>query len=1304
MMILYLIVVYLEGRIFMKNSSLVNKVLLSVLAAGTIGFTYSNDVQAASLNGKEIKDDVVTNATVDWRTPEGHGSCKFVMGQGNVSVQTNGSVGTVLKTLKEKGLRAALAPTYDGSEIKYAPITGLVGGEGQIDRGTIQALGILSEKKPVFKKVININTIKVPEDEKDYHDKFDNVIKNGNVQMQIGGNGSEPVIFGVVGGDLSIGANLNVNVGDSSMISSAPTSISRKGNVTINMDSGNVIGGVGGSTAVALGNIDAKATLLKVIKIDVITNGSTTTTLNGNIETNVKNGTNLAIFDNGGSAIAIGGRAESIVNGNTSLVIDSQVDAKKLEGITLGVAGAGVAVSSLGADAQSKVNGTSNVKVNNGVAIGLAGGGVAFASDAKVVGDKLTGRDIGDNDGKVDVTDEQLEKMLGINSGIPDCVINIHDVHQGGNATSTTKDTTIDFTGTTTAIGVVGGGVAGSYHKYTIKDEKIHGAIPEGHKLGDVIGESNAVANTGKTTININVAKKDGAPLTAEEKGEIIKAIKSFPGILKSKDSAELIKNLQTALGGLQDKGAVIGVFGGGAAISYTDTGAKATATNAGSEMNLNNGYVVAAFGNGVALANREAEANVKSTDKITMNVNGAEVVGLFGNGIAGHRKGDHGGSALVEAIDSEMNINNGSVDGVFGGGLAVQNLENNGAAQGTSKVITSGTSTINVASKVDKLTYGNLEGIFNKVGFGEHFKDVSELAKDAAIVGGGVAAGNGSYAEVNNSIINIENGAEVNGDVVAGGVAAINGESIVNDSTVNWNGGTISGALSGRGLGNNSTVKNSTLNVNGNVELTPLDNKNKISGFDKVNFAANTETTLKGLTAGNTTPLIDGNRSGVITVADGAKLNISELTKAEQSYLVAGNYNETSVFWDNSALTYDRTEGYAVAENKDGKYTVTYKELSNLTDKEQETAVNDMINSFGRNGRSIRGIIEGIITDGEHTTVGADEFFKDVTSNNIKDTDFAKGLLFGEVSGVSSTTVNAANDMAENAFLRLSLTQDTVNADAIDEDGAVWAKYLHNKHEVDNMGSSLGNLTSSNTYDGVTVGVDFAKKDNWQAGAAFSYVNGDGHGSAVNNDFDMWSLNLYSNLQKDDYNFIADLGYSKANHELNGSLFGKTLAADRDLAVWSAGVRAEKLYVNGNNQIVPYVGLRYMHVSADDYTTYYNRQAAFTNSCDNQNLWTLPVGVSLRNETVTASGWRFTPQADIAYIWAFGDTDNDVTVNTGSGASVLAYDVMDSGSWLGTLAIDAAKDNWSIGVGYSYQKGSDAENNKWFANVNYSF
>lgn len=224
------------------------------------------------------------------------------------------------------------------------------------------------------------------------------------------------------------------------------------------------------------------------------------------------------------------------------------------------------------------------------------------------------------------------------------------------------------------------------------------------------------------------------------------------------------------------------------------------------------------------------------------------------------------------------------------------------------------------------------------------------------------------------------------------------------------------------------------------------------------------------------------------------------------------------------------------------------------------------------------------------------------------------------------------------------------------------------------------------------------------QAGIAFAYGEGDGSGLTTKNDFDMWGISLYGNVKNDDINIIGDLGFSKSSNDITSSVLNNEFNTDRDLNIFTMGVRAEKLYTNGNTQVVPYIGLRYMSVDADSYATTYKSGDAFSYDADRQNIWTLPLGVSLRNETVTDNGWRITPKVDLAYIWAFGDTDNDMTIDSGSGADVLHYDVMDSGSWLASVGIDAGKGDWSYGLSYTLQKGSDAENNKWFVNVNYSF
>lgn len=1296
----------------MKKSTLTKKILCSVLAASAFGFYYADNAFAATVNNDKH---LITNENLAAEV----GSCKLIVGQGKLDIQTNGSVGTVLANFAQgKDLLSALAPTKkpDGT-IVYAPLVGVVGGEGKMDKGLLLGLNVIKNSKPeVFDKILGLNTV-----DKDLSNTIDNVKLTQDININVGNDKSEPVVLGTVVGDLSI--NTNVNVQALIHIDSAPTTIDRTGNVNMNINSGNVLGGVGGSAAVTLGNIEAKLGSIVNLKID----GNTKTTINGNVNTNVKDSANLAGWMNGGAAVAIGGKAESVVNGSTNVNIDSAVNGAQLEGLTAGVAGGGLAVSTLGSTATSTVNGDTNIGVNTGLAVGLVGGGMAGSVDATWVGQKLTGHEIGNNGNFTDITGKQLEELLGMNSGIPnDLNIVMNGVYDGGTATATTKDTHINLTGTTTAAGILGGGVAGAVHNFVARGDE-HGTRPDGVQVGEVLGSSTAVANTGKTYINVNVANKNGKPLTSEEKGELIQGLKDIKAAAKelaNKNSDAVIGKLESAATNLADKGAVMGVAGGGVAIGYSGNnaslakdskGAVATATNAGAEINLNSGYVVGALGGGMALSNRNAHAEAVTTDDINVNLNGAEVIGVFGNGFAGAKDGIHNsqqkdsGYAKTTATNTNININAGSADGVFGGGLAVTTGKNHTE---TSKVDTTGTSTINVAAKVDTLKYENLNSVFDDGMmhdmFGAQFDAVKKEAKDVAIFGGGVAAGQGAVSHVKDSVININSGAEITGDVVAGGLAVVDGKSTVDNSVINWNGGSISGVLNGSGIGSKSTVDNSVLNINGDVELNAVakDGKevSKITQFNKVTFKAGTETTVSGLKAGNTTALIDGNNC-IINVEDGARLNITKLDKADDAYLIASGYNDKSTLWENKDLAYDRTESYASATNKEGKYTVTYKDLGNLTDAESEQAIHDFVGSLGEHGGALEGIVEGIVNNGDKTNAGAKDFFGDITSSDkLNETALAAGTLFGEAAGVTSTTAAVAKDMAENATLRLSFTQDTVNADPIDENGAVWAKYLHNKHKVDGMDSSVGALNSESSYDGVTVGYDLAKHGNMQTGIAFSYVDGDGNGLGVDNDFDMWGLNIYGNIKQDDVNFIADLGYSKGSHDLSGTINGKAMTADRDLSVLSAGIRAEKLYINGNTQIVPYAGLRYMSIDSDDYTTYYGGKAAFENSADTQNVWTMPIGVSLRNETATASGWRITPQVDLAYVWAFGDTDNDVTVNAGSGASVLNYDVMDSGSWVGSLAVEAAKDDWSFGVGYSYQKGSDAQDNKWFANVNYSF
>ena len=1153
--------------------------------------------------------------------------------------------------------------------------------------------------------------------------------------------------YGVVGGDLSVNTGLNgkMNVtsnlllgeGEKVLLVKSPveTTIVRQGDVENSIGGGSVIGGVGGSAAAALGNMKAELSNYNYkgvasADVNVALKGTTHTTIDGNVKTAISGNTNVLGWTNGGLAAGIGGTASSTVTGNTELTIDgtdwtgADMDDGEIVSDILnamhgtgfsaaGVLGGGTAVTTLGGTADAKVGGSTTITVHNANVIGIIGGGAAASVDATGVAEAVIPGDTqyGNDEGFVDVTGEQLESLLG--TKLPDKLkITATDAINGGTATSETGDTNISLSGKTTAAGVFGGGAAAAYHTYQGKT---------GDNTGKEYGASTAEATTGKS--NINIALTEG--------------------------------------------GKAMGVFGGGAAFAYSETGegvadgsgAAATATTNGSGITvIGNGdmadHVGGLLGGGAAVAFNWANATAEMKDAVNITIAGADVSGVAGNGLAyftGTANKSAGspetyglkGTATAKAADTTINVmDKSTVAGILGGGIAIDDSE---AATTNAVAETTGKATINVyGGTVKTVDMSDLSSV-------SYLDGITNAAGDAAIAAGGVALGGGAAANVAEAEVNI-NGGTVEGNIYGGGIAAYGwqdvGGSHVGTSTINLNDGTVTGdvyaggaasstALDGHpdykyatatvdkavinlagtdvkgilyGTGKvsggdtaSATVGESTLNLIGTNTLAPATNGSKIQNFTNVVATAGSETVINGLEAGNTTALISG---GKVTVEDGALLNVDSLSKnVGDTYNIAASTAEGSTFWDDSDLIYDRMSGQYVTGTigeKDGSYTVNVAAVN--SDNANEAA-DSMADALGAQG--LRGMFrEGMNDQWKDLNAGSKSYLDDWQMADNK-TPYQKGAMIGEDAAVTGNTVSIARDMADNVMQRLSFTDDYVqDAGWVNENGGIWAKYIHRTYDTDAMGSSMGGIHSSTDYDGAIVGVDFGKSGKFQSGVAFHYGSGDGHGLVSRNDYDAWGITMYGSMKDEaaGTNLMADIGWMTSDNDIDGTVEGKSMSADRDVDAWTIGLRGEKEYVFGRNQLVPYVGLRYMSVNPGSYTAYYDGKAAFNYDADNQNLWMLPIGVSFRNETVTAGGWRITPKLDLSYIWAFGDTDTDMTVNAGAYSDSLYYDVMDDSSWLASLGVEASKDVWSFGLGYGYQKGDDEKNRTWFVNASYAF
>lgn len=1247
--------------------------------------------------------------------------------------------------------------------------------------------------------------------------------------------------YGAVGGDLSLntglrangedgGLNLTVTGGQpqSLLLETADTSIVRNGDIVNNLggkdEEGNIlsggsfIGGVGGSAAAALGNITVEGSYSKEIIPGILTatvsadlklDGKTSATVNGNVVTNVAKDTNVIGWMNGGLAAGIGGTASSTVTGDTTLTIDGTDRTVRTEGFetpgtsdkipqlttalnvmegsgisAIGVLGGGTAVTTLGGTAEATVDGSATVNVNNATVIGVIGGGAAASVDATGVVDLIrnNGSDSGNDNKTADVTGKQLEDLLG--TKIPDnLTITATDAIDGGTAESTTGDTNITLTGKGTALGVLGGGAAVASHTYTWKND---GTVPsedtpEGVYKGGEYGSSNATAKTGKSHIIINLNNDE---LDGPAKSAMLGDMKTFMAkVIKNTDDDEannLPDMTATELDDFANKGAAVGVFGGGAAIaqsgnqqftnnaegtlSKTD-GAFATATTAGSDIELADGYIVGVMGGGIAAVDNNAAASSNMDGTVNITIGGyvdekgneldPEVVGVFGNGLAyftgssDSGKNNLQGQAVVSAEDTNILVRGGSVDGIIGGGVAIDDSQSNVT---NASAVTKGTAAVTVTGgTVNTVNLDTISSITSVNG-------VKAAAGNAAIAAGGIALGGGADAYVHEAEVNI-NGGTVDGDIYGGGIAAYGWQSVggshVDSSTINLNGGTVTGnvyaggaasskelpdhegytyaiatvdkavinlagttvdgilygtgtidgAANGTSETASSTVGESTLNLIGKNELGLKDGNSKIQNFTNVNFTAGSETVVTD--ANDTTALIDG---GKVTVDGSAKLNVAAIDDKNGNYKIAANASEGSTFWDKDNLIYDRMNGHYITSTgvtgEDGSYDVTVKEIGTDT-KLADEAADSMTDALGV--KDLRGMFREGMNDGWKKldkNSGTYSYLNDWQMAENK-TPYQKGMLFGEDAAVTGNTVSIARAMADNVTQRLSFTDDYVQEQGwANQDGGVWAKYMHRKYETDGMSSSVGGIRSGTDYDGVLVGMDLAKSGKFQSGVAIHYGSGEGDGLISHNDYDAWGITLYGGLKDEEAgtNLMADIGWMTSDNDIDGTVNGTRMSADRDVDAWTIGIRGEKEFVSGRNQIVPYAGLRYMSVNPGSYTTYYGGKEAFHNDAENQDLWLLPIGVSFRNETVTNSGWRITPKLDLSYIWAFGDTDTDMTVNASGYTGNLYYDVMDDSSWLATLGVEAEKDAWTFGINYGYQKGDDTKNKTWYVTAGYSF
>lgn len=717
-------------------------------------------------------------------------STKFISANGEETIiQTNGDTRKLISAILNKdwdAIRGALG-TANG-----ATLVGFTGGTNFHDSNTETTIAgvpfmvqIAAAMLPELKDNKTVQEVlstldKYNSQMSSFEDKSNSVTLTGGISLHVGGNGSNPLMIGTVGGDrlinsvasYSIYFNKDDKPGETTISSPKDNAVERNGDVSVYAESGNLVGFIGGSSSLNISNvaIDAYAATYNEqgeathdAGVYLTFNGEkSSTTLNGNTNIELAGQTSVAGLFSGGSSIALGGLSESIVNGSTHLVINSNTKLAGYEGINAAVAGGGLSVALLGGESQSEITGDTLIELKSGTSIGVLGGGLAIGAQTNAFDSLTNPYEINLNEDGSFTAEIKVKFEDGVES-------------EGGQATTIAHNVGINVGSGASTLGLMGGGLAVAY------------------QYEDATKQS--YANSQVDTVTIQIGEEvsnddvfgdvDGKHDNRSKYFDTVKSLLStavelvqsgMDGLKDKLTDDAFEKTLQEQLQSIADvKGVTVGSLGGGLALSWSRETAADAVTSPQAIANVdsvdyivNSGYNVGLVGGGLALSSGAEFTNADDqliqtlaqadVGTVTMQFNGGETIGVLGGGVAGFvgsAENNFGVGASAKVKEVNLLVSGGSVDGLVGGGLAFDdtNPKVNDQYQ-TVNNVDSSVEKVNIqltSSNVNRLSFGSFmtNNWANNVNadkpeIRDHLDALAYAAdtQNAAIIAGGLASG----------------------------------------------------------------------------------------------------------------------------------------------------------------------------------------------------------------------------------------------------------------------------------------------------------------------------------------------------------------------------------------------------------------------------------------------------------------------------------------------------------------------------------------------------------------------------------
>ena len=516
-------------------------------------------------------------------------------------------------------------------------------------------------------------------------------------------------------------------------------------------------------------------------------------------------------------------------------------------------------------------------------------------------------------------------------------------------------------------------------------------------------------------------------------------------------------------------------------------------------------------------------------------------------------------------------------------------------------------------------------------------------------------------------------------------------------------------------------TVGEGSLAV-GQGTYTDPDNKLQLGNGD-LYFAEDSYTLISAGAVNEETAAFTGTVDGAkVTVEEGATLVLGNINNTGK-YLITSGFDTTGNSEEGTWLGgwLDEDNLYALPQDGSGlgwdlKLDFSDDEIWVIADLDDVTTVYPDI--------SIPEVTNDDMDQNKPEDKG-DEFIQDTLRDEDLSVDEKTKIInsvaeIGFAGGAHSTAfddMGAATDAIENRVSFGGSHFDGSGTLIRDVHGAsVWVDVLGGTRKTKNLEAS-GRMEGGSDVDsyGFVFGTDYVTaSQNAVFGAAFAYSKGDVESSGdwlkTRSNTESYGLHLYGAWTPNErFNVVGTLAYQWSQADISQTIgaagFGSA-SADIDTQFVSAGVRGEyRWQVKDGLAVIPHAGLHALYGMTDGYDTKVDGQKAFGNDADNTLTFQMPIGVALRADYLTASGWNWRGTGDISVIPQFGDTEQDVTVyNSRNVDDVITGEFTGNFVTRAKLGFEATKGMTTFGLDYGFATGDSIESHQVNAKIRFVF